>query len=204
MNINELKSLNERERIEFFVFAKSADLKTILKNERYKGYSKLNKKQALSIIMNMLFDVEEEKNEESVEEIKEENNKEEVTLTTIEEIEEENNKEEVTLTTIEEIEGDVETWALELMDFSIGYFDVIPNSDYDIEDYIKKLSETKTKYRKMVKYFHPDNKDTGDSEIFKMIQESYEDSKLRNDDYLKYLKDTEGLTMRERILHAFE
>ena len=36
------------------------------------------------------------------------------------------------------------------------------------------LSDLKTNYRKLAKYYHPDNHETGDAEQFKKVQEAYD------------------------------
>ena len=58
MSINELKSMNERERITYFATAKTKDLKTILKSESVKGYYKLRKAQALEMVLDMILEPE--------------------------------------------------------------------------------------------------------------------------------------------------
>lgn len=58
MSINELKSMNERERICYFATAKTKDLKAILKSEGVKGYSKLRKAQALEMVLDMILEPE--------------------------------------------------------------------------------------------------------------------------------------------------
>lgn len=58
MSINELKSMNERERICYFATAKTKDLKAILKAEGVKGYYKLRKAQALDMVLDMILEPE--------------------------------------------------------------------------------------------------------------------------------------------------
>ena len=58
MGINELKSMNQRERITYFATAKTKDLKAILKAEGIKGYYRLRKAQALEMVLDMILEPE--------------------------------------------------------------------------------------------------------------------------------------------------
>ena len=57
MSINELKSMNERERITYFATAKTKDLKATLKAEGVKGYYRLRKAQALEMVLDMVLEI---------------------------------------------------------------------------------------------------------------------------------------------------
>lgn len=61
------------------------------------------------------------------------------------------------------------------------YYYFTPKRWFDtIEEFDKEISNIKKKYRKMIKYFHPDNKETGDELKFRIIQEAWEVAEAEN------------------------
>lgn len=58
-----------------------------------------------------------------------------------------------------------------------------------IDDYNKNYKEIKSKYRRMAKYFHPDNLETGDRNKFEEIQSSWEVAEEVNKIWYKSLQE---------------
>ena len=56
MHINELKKMSEKERISWLVNAKAKDLGIILKNYGIKGISNMNKKEKMSMILDLAIE----------------------------------------------------------------------------------------------------------------------------------------------------
>ena len=72
MTINELKLMNETDRILWFTSAKAKDLSLVLKNEGIKGISKMKKAEKLEMIVGMVVEntVEDEKIEKIIDDTK--------------------------------------------------------------------------------------------------------------------------------------
>ena len=58
-----------------------------------------------------------------------------------------------------------------------------------VKEFDEEISKLKKKYRKMIKYFHPDNKETGDKEKFRIIQESWEVAEDENKEIRENIED---------------
>ena len=58
-----------------------------------------------------------------------------------------------------------------------------------VKEFDEEAFKLKKKYRKMIKYFHPDNKETGDKEKFRIIQESWEVAEDENKEIRENIED---------------
>lgn len=199
MTISELKSMNRREFALWFAHAKTEDLKEVLKNENLGGgISKFKKADLENVILDLIDGIVSELTKKLKSNPKPRKTK------------------------IKKQLAKEEQWYKELLDTPKAlrltsmtsknideashwlYFSVtVYGNGNGIDGFVETENELKKKYRQMVKYFHPDNKETGNSEKFKIIQEAWEVAKEENKNDLEYMKKTKDMTMEEKFNDLF-
>ena len=199
MTISELKSMNKREFALWFAHAKMDDLKEVLRNENLGGgISKFNKADLENVVLDLVDGIVSELTKKLKNNPKPRKTKTKKQLSQEEKWYEEllNSPKASRLTSMTSKNIDEDSYWLY---FSATVYD----NGNSIDSFIETENNLKSKYRQMVKYFHPDNKKTGNIEKFRTIQEAWEVAKEENESQLEYMKKTKDMTMEEKFNDLF-
>lgn len=162
---------NMKEKVMRFTNMKVKDLKSYLKENGIKGYSKWKKAGLQDMVYDLMFGTQ---NPEPPKPTK---------------------KEEAQLVVIRPAQAQEEIWYNELLncrtaskmvdssgETHTGYFKIEADT---IEEFNTKYEEIKIKYKKIRAYFHPDRIETGDAVKFRVISKSFEYDEEQNNKDLK-------------------
>lgn len=176
MTIDELRKMKKREYALWFSKAKSTDLKEVLNNANLGGgISKFTKAMLIEVVMDLVDGIVTELTSKlKPKKIIKKRTSSKIT----------NNKQKVNKEkSEEELMYDELMLPKNTQNFTGFFFnksgETICQSGYFTISGTKK--ENRTKYLKLVKYYHPDNLDTGNEEKFKKIQEAWEMAQLKFD-----------------------
>lgn len=172
MTISEIKSMSNRELVKFFSKVNSATLKEVLNNENLGGgISNWKKEMLIDVICDLVEGIESDLvkklKPKKVRKVKD-SNKLELKLAT-------NSNDKV----INKETGDTEEerWFNDILKTST---ELEENSWCKYEGYLyfceddMTEQEAKRIYRRLAKYYHPDNKETGDKEKFIIVKEAWD------------------------------
>lgn len=187
MTISELKSMNEIERTIWIASANSTMLKEVLNNENLGGgISKFKKADLMRVVLELIHGIVSELTKQlKPKKIRKTTNESRKVREIAKPIVYNNNSNtnQDTSTHTKNRMTQEEIWYKEFMDgypiFRIASMNQNNFSElfrWDFFAYVdeEQMSRQKMKYRKMVKYFHPDNKETGDVNKFREIQEAWQ------------------------------
>lgn len=185
MTISELKSMNEIERTIWIASANSTMLKEVLNNENLGGgISKFKKADLMRVVLELIHGIVSELTKQlKPKKIRKATNESRKVREIAKPIVNNSNTNQDTSTHTKNRMAQEEIWYKEFMDgypiFRIASMNQNNFSElfrWDFFAYVdeEQMSRQKMKYRKMVKYFHPDNKETGDVNKFREIQEAWQ------------------------------
>lgn len=170
MTINQLKAMTKREYGLWFSNAKTSDLKELLNNEnKGGGISKFSKANLISVVMDLVDGVETELTKQL------------------------KPKREIKKVHIEEERMFKELMKKENTQTLMVFPPVYSQMNY----FYYKKDVGKKEYYKLSKYFHPDNKETGNEEKFKIITEAYNNAKKEHQDMDKIKNGTDDELFNE-------